>query len=302
MPLSALEEGTFAKHTTMSERTISPGMDQTNSLPQKNRLDICLTSQPTGHSESVKRKWSPDHSNSSTATVTSQHEVLRVTENLSPDHGHSQKGPKRAKVEEALPAQHPSADAVQVTTSDKSHLPAEMWQYVFTCLPPYTLGRLMCVNKIFHSLLATDAKLPAPELSARGSLRLIHQEHLWSLSRRAFFPGMPRPLTPRTERETWKLVRGDGCEFCGKTNRNTLPPVSTSPWAAGPGNDYVRIIWPFAVRSCGTCLRARLQKVGLGRSSWIDSISDRVDRKPNCYFPAHLPCCLHCHSHSSLHH
>ncbi|ERF72250.1 hypothetical protein EPUS_02137 [Endocarpon pusillum Z07020] len=94
----------------------------------------------------------------------------------------------------------------------------------------------MCVNRTFNNLLAPDGVLQASKLAKHGALTTTDQEHLWSLSRRAFFPGMPRPLFSRSEHGTWKLIR------------------------AGPGNDYVRVIWPFAVRSCGNCLRGRLQK------------------------------------------
>ncbi len=245
----------------MSERTISPGMDHMNRLPLRNILDTGSTFPTAEHNGSVKRKWSPDHSNSSTGTLISQHETLRETGTASPNDSESPRDYKRAKVADSSLAQDGSAVAVRCMPSDRSQLPAEMWQYIFTCLPPYSLGRLMCVKKVFNTLLAPDRIPPAPQLAAHGPLKLIDPEHLWSLSRRAFFPGMPRPLSARSELGMWKLVRGNGCEFCGKTNASTIPPVSTSPWAAGPGNDYVRMIWPFSVRSCGNCLRTRLQKV-----------------------------------------
>lgn len=248
----------------MSERTISPGMEHIKSVLPSNNMNNGLTSPTTGASGSAKRKWSPDHSDSSTATLTSQHETLPGLDAASPHDANPPRESKRTKVDEEFHGQSSSADALRAIPSDRSQLPGEMWQYIFTCLPPYSLGRLMCVNKIFHTLLAPDGVLPAPQLAAHGALSLTDQDHLWSLSRRAFFRGMPRPLFSRSEYATWKLIRGNGCEFCGKINHSTLPPVSTSPWAAGPGNDYVRVIWAFAVRSCGNCLRARLQKVCLG--------------------------------------
>jgi len=247
--------------TIMSERTISPGMDHINTLPRRNSLDIGNISQVSASARTAKRKWSPGHSNSSTATLASQHESLRTTGITSPHETDLPRESKRSKVDESLPEQSPRADTVQKIPLDRSRLPGELWQYIFTCLPPASLGRLMCVNTTFHSLLSPNGIPPAPRLAIQGRMSSMDQESLWSLSRRAFFPGMPRPLFSRCELETWKLIQGNGCQFCGKTNRSTIPPVSASPWAAGPGNDYVRIIWPFAVRSCGDCLRTRLQKV-----------------------------------------
>ena len=245
----------------MSERTISPGMDHMNPLPRRKSLEIGSTSPTATRSGPIKRKWSPDHSDSSTATLLSQPETLRSSDNASPHDGDSLQGFKRAKVDESLSAKSPSAGTVRTMPVDRSHLPGEMWQYIFTYLPPYSLGRLMCVNKTFQTLLAPDGLLPAPQLAAHRPLSPVDQEHLWSLSRRAFFPGMPRPLFSRSELETWKLIRGNGCQFCGKQNTSSVPSFSTSPWAAGPGNDHVRVIWAFAVRSCGSCLRTRLHKV-----------------------------------------
>lgn len=246
----------------ISEKTVSPGMDHVNPLPGRNTLQHGYTFPTAGHTGPAKRKWSPDRSDSSTVTLISQHETLRGTGTASSHECDSPQGTKRAKVDEGLPTRDQSGDAVGKIPSDRSHLPGEMWQSIFTYLPPSSLGRLMCVNKIFHTLLAPNGVLPAQRLATNKPLSLMDQEHLWSLSRRAFFPGMPRPLFPRSEIETWKLIRATGCEFCGKRNTSTVPPASTSPWAAGPGNDYVRVIWPFVVRSCGNCLRARLQKVG----------------------------------------
>jgi F-box domain len=247
----------------MSERTISPDMDHTHQLPEKPNLEIGFASPTAGLPGPVKRKWSPDHSDSSTATLISQHEILRGLGTASPGGSDSPRMSKRAKINEDICANIQSAAAEPSLPSDRSRLPVEMWQSIFACLPPDSLGRLMSVNKVFYSLVAPKGTLPAPQIHTRGRLSLIQQENLWSLSRRAFFPGTPRPLFSRSEYEAWKLIRGRGCEFCGKRNAGTVPPLLTSPWAAGPGNDYVRVIWPFAVRSCGNCLRARLQKVCL---------------------------------------
>ena len=247
----------------MSERTISPGMEHPNYLQEKPDLETSFTSPVAGTPGPTKRKWSPDHSDSSTATLMSQHETLRRPGTASPGGDDSPRTSKRAKVNEDVSAKIQPAAAEQSLPSDRSRLPGEMWQSIFTYVPPSSLGRLMRVNKTFYALLTPNSPLPAPQVASGGHLRLIQQENLWSLSRRTFFPGMPRPLFSQSELGAWRLIRGRSCEFCAKRNTGTVSPTLTSPWAAGPGNDHVRVIWPFAVRSCGSCLRARLQKVCL---------------------------------------
>lgn len=286
----------------MSERTISPGTDRIKSAPATNNMEMGPTSRPPGSPALAKRKWSPDHSDTSTATLKSQHETTERADTASPSEGHSLRESKRVKVDESVTAPSRPTATVLVVPLDRTQLPGEMWQYIFTYLSPYSLGRLMKVNKTFHSLLAPDGLLPAPQLDAHGPLRLINQEHLWSLSRRAFLPGMPRPIFPYSELGTWKLVQGNGCEFCGRTNFRTSPPVSASPWAAGPGHDYVRVVWPFAVRSCGNCLRKHLQKVCVWYVVIFALSSDTAGRKRICSSPALLPCYLRYPLHSSVRH
>lgn len=245
----------------MSEGTITPGMEHHNYLPEKPILEAKSTSPVAGTPGINKRKWSPDRSDSSTATLMNQHETRPRSGTASPSGNDSPRTSKRAKLNQDIPTKIQPAAVEENLPSDRSQLPVEMWQSIFTYVPPNTLGRLMRVNKIFQTLLTPNSPLPAPQLVPGGRLKLIQQESLWSVSRRTFFPGMPRPLFSQSELEAWKLTRGRGCEFCGKRNTPRLPPVPTSPWTAGPGTDHVRVIWPFAVRSCGNCLRARMQKV-----------------------------------------
>jgi F-box domain len=273
----------------MSERTISPGVDHMNSLAPRNSLENVLASPGAGHPGPIKRKWSPDHSDASTATMISQPETLQGTDLLSSHNGESPRGSKRAKVDESLPTQKLPVDTIRLMPSDRSRLPCEMWQHIFTFLPPPSLGRLICVNKTFQALVSPGSILPPPQLAAHGRLSLIDTDRLWSLSRRAFFPGMPRPLFAMSELQTWKLIRGKGCEFCGKTNPSAVPLYSTSPWTAGPGNDYIRVIWSFAVRSCGKCLSTRLQKVRTYEGSQLHRMNLTNARRPICSSPHHPP-------------
>ncbi|KAK2736826.1 hypothetical protein FQN55_001415 [Onygenales sp. PD_40] len=141
---------------------------------------------------------------------------------------------------------------------DRSNLPGEIWQHIFTFLPPTSLGRILCVNKVFNSLLApNEAEFPDYPQTL-GSLRYINPDSIWSASRKAYHPGMPRPISFLNELDMWKLVYGSACQFCAKYA--PVPPSDNSPWEAGPGLDGARIIWPFGVRSCGECIQAKSEK------------------------------------------
>lgn len=270
-------------------------MDHTNLPPGRPCLDTSLASKPAAHRDPIKRKWSPGQSEASTATVRSYHETFRGTEPLSSLETNSPRCLKRAKLQGISHPRMQLPKGELILPSDSPHLPGEMWQRIFTFLPPHCLEQAMRVNKAFHNLLTPGGILPPTKLGGRGLLRLLDQDHLWSISRRAFFPGMPRPLSSRSEFETWKLLSGSKCEYCGKKDTSTVPPISTSPWTAGPGNDHVRVIWPFAVRSCGNCLHERLQKVGSWTSKQSGTIFylTSIRRKPIYFSPPIPPCCLH---------
>lgn len=172
-------------------------------------------------------------------------------------------GPKRTRLDGLSPASdltiaQPAARAK--VPSRLSELPPELLQHIFTFLPPLFLGRLLRVNRVINTLLDPSKVLPRVHHESQGCLSLLDQDQVWSVSRKRFIPGLPRPLSSVSELELWRLLLGSSCQFCGK--RTTLdPPSAVSPWNSGPGTDSVRIIWPFAVRSCGSCLSARLLKV-----------------------------------------
>jgi F-box domain len=172
-------------------------------------------------------------------------------------------GPKRTRLDGLSPASdltiaQPAARAK--VPSKLSELPPELLQHIFTFLPPLFLGRLLRVSRVINTLLDPNKVLPQVHRGPQGCLSLLDQDHVWSVSRKRFIPGLPRPLSSVSELELWRLLLGSSCQFCGK--RTTLdPPSAVSPWNSGPGTESVRIIWPFAVRSCGSCLSARLVKV-----------------------------------------
>lgn len=139
-------------------------------------------------------------------------------------------------------------------------LPAEILQHVFSFVDPFSLGQLMVVCRAFNDLLNPLKTLPAGSPDIKH-LRLQSQNDVWVTSRRRFSPKFPRPMDGMTELQLWKLVHGVSCQFCGKKPLKKLPALASSPWSSGPGPEGVRAIWPFQVRSCGTCIEARLVKV-----------------------------------------
>ncbi|KAG5299270.1 hypothetical protein I7I50_07403 [Histoplasma capsulatum G186AR] len=145
------------------------------------------------------------------------------------------------------------------TVSFGSMLPGEIWQHIFTFLPPTSLGKLLCVNRTFRSLLTPSETELSSFPQASGLLKYLNPNSIWSISRRAFHPGMPRPMSLQTELEMWKLIYGSNCQFCGKLSSCSSSTDSTI-WEAGPGLDGVRIIWPFGIRSCGECVQVESQK------------------------------------------
>ncbi|OCT49171.1 hypothetical protein CLCR_04829 [Cladophialophora carrionii] len=140
-------------------------------------------------------------------------------------------------------------------------LPPEILQYVFTFADPITLGRLICVNRTFRSLLDPTCPLPPKSASSKiKHLSIQKQDSIWTNSRKTFLHGFPKPMDAMTELDMWRLVRGHSCQYCGKRATQQLSYSTSNPWNAGPGLDNVRSIWPFRVRSCGRCLQPRLVK------------------------------------------
>lgn len=163
---------------------------------------------------------------------------------------------KRVKIadDKKLPfpvATNPSRPGIPM---DKPQLPLELWQHIFTFLPPVSLGRVLQVNRAFNTLLVPgQAELPLKR-AILGSFSPVNPNSIWSASRKTFHSGLPRPLFSATELDTWKLVLGVGCQFC-----DNCGPVSDSsdspPWEKGPGEAGIQIVWPFGVRSCAACLK-----------------------------------------------
>ena len=208
-----------------------------------------------------KRKRSEERRNDQTLVqALDQHEVLAAR---SAAEEHNIQEPTVATKKQRL-------DTPAATLSDLSResprldhatiLPPEILQHVFSFVDPYSLARLMVVCQAFSVLIDPSRTLPSSH-AALKRLRLRDQNELWTLSRRAFSPCAPRPMGSMNELQSWQLVRGHSCQLCGKKPVIKGAFLPTSPWNQGPGSDGIRRIWPFQIRSCGSCLVARLVKV-----------------------------------------
>lgn len=136
-------------------------------------------------------------------------------------------------------------------------LPAEIWQHVFLNFSPAMLARCLRVNKAFNIYLTrvksgTNAQSPKPVVST------VESESIWTQARKTYYPNLPRPLARCSELDMLKLTGGRSCQFC---NRPPLPTPVTGIFAAGPGLDGLRVVWPFAIRTCGRCLDQQTLKV-----------------------------------------
>ena len=154
------------------------------------------------------------------------------------------------------------SDSRQGSASRALELPAIIWQHIFCFLPPILLGRLLRVNRAFNSLLdPAKANESAVQLLLHSIVQPLNAQAIWIASRRRFCPGNPKPLQGFQELDMWRLLRGRNCQTCKETKARYFTASTDNPWDSGPGDDGVRVIWQFGIRSCGTCLRNRSEKV-----------------------------------------
>ena len=139
-------------------------------------------------------------------------------------------------------------------------LNAEIWQHIFSFVPPVFLGRLLRVNRAFKNMLTpTDAKEILP--SATGALPYRSADSIWGASRKRFCPGLPKSVPGLNDLQMWRLLRGNDCQICGAKKPLSTTHASPDPWRSGPGADGVRVFWAFGIRSCGPCMRKTSEKV-----------------------------------------
>ena len=141
-----------------------------------------------------------------------------------------------------------------------------IWQRIFSYVPPVFLGRLLRVTRKFYFLLsrASDEDFK-PEFMPYTGQYLMPGHYIWTASRQRFAPGLPKPLIGQDELDMWRLLRGNDCQRCG--HRKILMTIGndSNAWHSGPGGNGVRVIWPFGIRSCGSCLIDQCEKVGRKR-------------------------------------
>jgi hypothetical protein len=136
-------------------------------------------------------------------------------------------------------------------------LPPAVWQHIFSFCSLADLGRLIQVNRPFHSYL-TDVSDVSLSRTENTCLHLSMSEALWASARNAYNSNAPKPLDGRTELHMWQLVWAKRCQFCNKLD---TPVPGEKLWQQGPGEAGVRTVWPFAIRACGPCLMQQCQTV-----------------------------------------
>lgn len=151
-----------------------------------------------------------------------------------------------------------SKDAKSPLEREKPELTGPIWQRVFLNLSPPMLCRCLRVCKDFQHYL-TEVKTDKKQ-TEEG---LVNSEFIWTQSRTNHFRQLPKPLAcfadhAHPELEMLKLLGGYCCEFCGKPGQAIS---TTSHLAAGPRQNGVRIMFPFGIRSCGSCIEQRSIKV-----------------------------------------
>lgn len=136
-------------------------------------------------------------------------------------------------------------------------LPPAVWQHVFLSCSLSDLGRLLQVNRSFHSYLTgiRNAPLQGPE---SGALRLLKSESVWASARNALPVKPPKPLPGFSEMRMWRLAWAKRCQFCQKESSFI---AGEKIWQKGPSSSGVRTIWPFGIKACGPCLMERCQTV-----------------------------------------
>ncbi|MCJ1370338.1 hypothetical protein MMC20_001551, partial [Loxospora ochrophaea] len=174
---------------------------------------------------------------------------------------------KRAKLDEHATGNGRVIETKEELQSGRSKvdslplLPPEILQHIFSFVPPVFLGRLLRVSRTFHKYLTSDiSDQTGTEGERSGPLERMKADAIWASSRKRFCPSLPKPLRGLKELDMWRLLRGQDCQLCREKKMSISPLDSPNPWLAGPGENSVRVIWPFGVRCCGKCLEQSSEK------------------------------------------
>jgi hypothetical protein len=236
---------------------------------------------------SRKRKWSPAKEDSEDESFTGRSATKAHEESVTPGTllgSDTEAFHKRLRLQDASdPAEGKTISGpVSRETRRAPGLPLEIWERICSFLEPVSLGRLICVDHSLNALL--DPKKPVPEHLIKNNKT---QNDIWSASRKRLLPGFPRPLSWTSELDIWRLLLETSCQFCGRKPSKPSSSIQ-SPWTSGPGQEGVRVVWPFAVRSCGKCLTTRIIKVGVRSNRLRASLI--CDRMLICASPISLYC------------
>jgi hypothetical protein len=181
----------------------------------------------------------------------------------SPDSTDAQQ-PKKVRLEEAGADPAISKKSHELVVDRAKQLPGEIWQHIFTIVPPRDLGRLLTVNKLFHVFLSPSVAGAVQRHSdVSCSLPPLKPDAIWQASRRLFWPRMPAPLKGKSEIQMWRLVCSTSCQLCGSKSQKNQQSSNTEAWRSGPGPTDVCPIFPFCVFTCGNCLKKNGVRVGV---------------------------------------
>ncbi|KAH8657053.1 hypothetical protein BGZ60DRAFT_434707 [Tricladium varicosporioides] len=174
---------------------------------------------------------------------------------------------KRVKFDGPLPKWRTFDGHLQ---QDKSLLPAEIWHHIFIFCPPRMLGLLLQVNKSFNAQLDISSPYHYTLPSSTALLQSLQPDAIWRASRLLFNQGIPGPLADKSEIDMWRLACGSQCQFCTRKQSEMLAVMDQ--WNPGPGENGVRPVWSFGIRTCGACLEERsVKEIDLLLSSSIPS-------------------------------
>ena len=141
-------------------------------------------------------------------------------------------------------------------------LPMEIWQHIFSFVPPVFLGRLMRVGRAFQGYLTSNSSEEASHrLKNQCAVQPVSADEVWAASRKRFASGLPKPTLGLSELGRMRLLRGRQCQICGDVKNQNFATSFESPLESGPGEKGIRVIWPFGIRSCGPCLHKCSAKV-----------------------------------------
>lgn len=236
-----------------------PGINFTENVPPKDGTSISPVD-PAAESDGEQS----DTSSYDPATalyiedVDRNDTLARKRKSLDPDSLTDNWTTKRPRLHE----DHRAKVAVDAGLGRARQLPAEIWHHVFTFLPPKSLGRLLAINKLFHSYLNPSPSATTPSCPTTGPSTLLplKPDAIWQASRRLHWPRMPSPLKDRSELDMWRLTCSTSCQFCG--SKGSLPlSEGKLQWHQGPGAEGVSPVFPLFIVTCGDCLSSKGLKV-----------------------------------------